>query len=485
MSVARWRVFLTGASGNWGRCVLREFSERAGHFDVVALVLPTPRDREAMNAFADMENLEVAFGDLTDYAAVERCVRGADVVLHLGAVVSPLADDHPELTRRVNVGGARNIIRAVKAQPDPASIGVVMVGSVAETGDRNPPHHWGRVGDPLRVSRFDEYGQSKIVAERELVDSGLPKWAWLRQTAIFHPGVLEIRDPIMTHCPFAGVMEWVSVEDSARLLVTICDPGTPPEFWGGVHNIGGGAGWRLTNWELQTQMFAAMGVKDLRRWYARDWFATRNFHGQWYTDSDRLHDLVPFRHDTFDTALARAVASAPAAVRHAGKVPTWLVKHLVLKPLTLRPRGTMRFLRDNDIEKIEAYFGSRAEWEAIGDWSTFEPPNPDRTPRYLDHGYDESKDPATWTRDDYAGAAGFRGGKLLSTDVNPGDVETPLRWQCAFGHEFPGSPRLVLTAGHWCPDCVRDPASYREQAERNPFLAQIELSTPATVINRE
>ncbi len=38
-----------------------------------------------------------------------------------------------------------------------------------------------------------------------------------------------------------------------------------------------------------------------------------------------------------------------------------------------------------------------------------------------------------------------------------------------------GPPRLVLTAGHWCPECVTDVLGYVEQAERNPFLAQLEV----------
>jgi nucleoside-diphosphate-sugar epimerase len=91
----RRRVFLTGATGNWGRCVLREFAERADRFDVVALVLPTRRDRRVIAEHAGMPNLEVVYGDLTDYAAVESCVRGADYVLHVGALVSPAADDQP------------------------------------------------------------------------------------------------------------------------------------------------------------------------------------------------------------------------------------------------------------------------------------------------------------------------------------------------------------------------------------------------------
>ncbi|NUS55076.1 MAG: NAD(P)H-binding protein, partial [Streptomycetaceae bacterium] len=133
------RVFLTGATGNWGRCILREFTDRADRFRVVALVLPRERDHPVLAEFADMANLEVVYGDLTDYPTVEACVSRADYVLHVAAVVSPFAVDHPDLAREVNIGSARNIVDAVLAQPDPASVRVVMVGSVAQTGDRNPP----------------------------------------------------------------------------------------------------------------------------------------------------------------------------------------------------------------------------------------------------------------------------------------------------------------------------------------------------------
>ncbi|WP_108249363.1 NAD-dependent epimerase/dehydratase family protein [Planctomonas deserti] len=477
------RVFLTGAAGNWGRYILREFAERADDFEVVALVLPSRKDSAAIREFEGMRNLQVRFGDLTDYAAVEACVQGADYVLHVGAVVSPFADEHPELAHRVNVGSMRNIIRAVRAQPDPSAIAVVGIGTIAETGDRNPPHHWGRVGDPIRVAKYDEYGQSKIIAEKIFVDSGLPKWAWLRQTGIFHPGMLDIRDPIMTHSPFEGVMEWVSVEDAARLMVNICGDEVPEEFWAGIYNIGGGEEWRLTNWELQVRISGALGVKDVKRWYNRNWFATRNFHGQWYIDSDRLQELVPFRQDTPDAALERAVRANPS-LKAAGRAPAWIVKNLVLKPLTLKPRGTMAFVRDGDEEKIAAYFGSRAEWEAIGDWSTFWPPRPDRSPTFLDHGYDESKQQSEWSLDDMRDAAQFRGGRVLSEQMREGDIATPLDWGCAQGHTFSGSPRLVLTGGHWCPECVKNTSTYPQQAERNSFLAQVEGATAEQTVWR-
>ncbi|WP_324012469.1 NAD(P)-dependent oxidoreductase [Microbacterium sp. JZ37] len=464
-------VLLTGATGNWGRATLRAFREHP-ELTVRAFALPNAADRSVLDEFRDMPNLQVVWGDLVRYDDVLAAVTGVDVVLHVGAVVSPAADEKPALARRVNIGSMQNIIRAVRAQDDPGSIAVVGIGSVAQTGDRQEPVHWGRVGDPLRVSQFDEYGQTKIVAERLLIDSGLPRWAWLRQTGIFHPAMLEIRDPIMTHSPFGGVMEWVSVEDAARLLVGISASDVPEELWGGIYNIGGGEGWRLTNWELQTALGAAMGVADIRRWYDRNWFALQNFHGQWYTDSDRLDALVPFRRDTFAEALERAIRSAPRSVRSAGRVPSWIVKNLVMRPLTRRPRGTMAAVRTRNIEEVSAHFGSWEQWERIGGWETFIPPAPSRTPAFLDHGYDESKPSAEWDADDYREAAAFRGGELLG-DASVGDAATPLIWRCALGHVFAGSPRLILRGGHWCPECTRDPSSYERQAEENLFLRQV------------
>ncbi|MDN4473843.1 NAD-dependent epimerase/dehydratase family protein [Demequina zhanjiangensis] len=473
MSAVRRRVLLTGATGNWGRATMREF-RHVDDLSVRVLAMPGAEEHLLLEEFADLPHLEIYKGDLTRYADIARAIQGVDVVLHVGAVVSPYADQHPALAHRVNVGSMRNLIQAVQALPDPSATAIVGVGSVAETGDRQEPHHWGRVGDPIRVSRLDEYGQTKVEAERLLVDSGLPRWVWLRQTGIMHPGLLAVRDPIVTHVPLAGVMEWVSDEDAARLLVGIAQHEAPAALWGRVFNVGGGEAWRLTNFGFQERVAAALGVRDVRRWYERNWFATRNFHGHWFSDSDLLEELVPFRRDTVDEALERAVDLLPTNARHAGRVPAWLVKRFVMRPLAYEPRGTMHAVLHRDGAEIAAHFGSLEEWLRIGGWDSFEPPAPSRTPTTLDHGFDETKPAREWTHDDLAGAAAFRGGELLAGLVRVGDVTTRLPWRCGFGHEFKASARLVLAAGHWCPVCVKDTARYAEQAELSPFLAQLE-----------
>jgi len=466
-------VLLTGGTGAWGRATLRELRRRGDEFHVIALARPGRRSERILREFADWPQLEIAWGDLTDPRIVAACVARSDVVMHLGAVVSPFADDHPELTHRVNVGAIRNIVAAVRALPDPSRVAVVGVGSIAEEGPRNPPRHWGRIGDPVCVSAYDEYGQSKVIAERELAESGLPRWTWLRQTGIIYPEMIRIRDPIMTHPPLAGVMEWTSDEDSARLAVGLCAAEAPEEVWGGTWHVGSGEAWRVTNSEFLSGISVAFGIGDIRRWYDRNWFALQNFHGFWFTDSDRLEELVPFRADSLSAALARAGATLAPAARWAAGAFAPLVKRLVMRPLVERPRGMLGVLRSGDEARIGAYFGSLEAWREIGDWAAFAPEEPSRVPSLLDHGYDEDRPRDSWTADDCAGAAAFRGGRLLSEEVERGAFARPVEWACADDHRFAASPRLVLSAGHWCPVCVRSPLDYPRQAERNAFLAQV------------
>ena len=283
-----------------------------------------------------------------------RLVAEADLVVHLGGMVSPAADQDPVRTRRVNVGTMRNIVAGVKALPDPSRVTVVGVGSVAQTGPRPQPVHWGRVGDPLRASDMDLYTQSKIAAERILVDSGLPRWTWLRQTGMLSPAVLRQRDPIALHVPLDGVIEWVSDLDSARLLTRIALGECDESLFARVHNVGGGRAWRLTNWEILTRLARAMGARGISQWYERNWFATGSFHGHWFTDSDALEQIVPFRSEDPTTAIARCVAASPWVVRRAGLWPGWLVRALVTGPMARAPRGTLRALHDGDERAVRA-----------------------------------------------------------------------------------------------------------------------------------
>ena len=137
-------------------------------------------------------SIEIIHGDLRNFDTILKCVSGAEYILHVGGLVSPYADPFPYETQEVNIEGMKNICKAVLAQNNKDFIKVVYIGSVAETGGRNYPYHFGRIGDPINISIYDHYALSKAIAERTLIESEIKNWVVLRMTGIIHPGFLII-----------------------------------------------------------------------------------------------------------------------------------------------------------------------------------------------------------------------------------------------------------------------------------------------------
>ncbi len=463
-------VFLTGASGNMGGAALAELLARSDRFTVKALALPKDQGHPTLQRHAGHPSLEIVWGDLARYEDVLHGVTGADQILHIGGMVSPFADHHPELTMKVNVGGARNVVQAIKAQPDPDRVQLVYIGTVAQTGHRAPPVHWGRTGDPIKISRYDHYAASKTLAEAIVAESGLKQWVSLRQTGIVHDRIWTTFDPIMFHSPFNAVLEWVTVGDSGRLAANTCEDQVPAKFWRRFYNISGGEGMRVVNHEFAAMMFSAMGLNDYRTVFRPNWFATRNFHGQWYCDGDKLEALVPFRRETLADARAMLRRAIPFYVKAGVKFAPDAVRRRIQR-LAEAPGGPLHWLAHDDQDRIGAYFGSREDWARIPDWDRFELQTPSPIPSKLDHGYNTCKAAAEWTLADLRQAAEFRGGRCrIDHQVEPYEM---AQWTCALGHDFDMSPNLMLRGGHWCPTCMLDPGSYDAVAKSSPFFAQV------------
>ena len=471
-------IFLTGATGVMGSATLAELMKMRDRFDLRLLVRPSKTNEKAMKHLENEQGIEIIWGDLTDPDAVKQGVTGADYVLHIGGMVSPQADYFPLTTRKVNVSAAENIAQAVLAQPNSDDIKVVYIGSVAQTSDRNPPIHWGRTGDPICISVYDHYAISKTLAEMVFVESGIKNWVCLRQSGILHPGVLNNFDPIMFHVPLNGVLEWATVEDSGRLMANLCDfdaAGTLDKgFWNRFYNIGSGAEYRITNYEFMQHLLKAISCPPPEKIFDARWFALRNFHGQWYIDSDELERHLHFRENLPLTDYFRRMrASLPAYYKLAKLAPAPIIKAVMKVMAHKKGLGTMDWIKTRHPERIASYYGRYENWETIPDWRDYDLSRPSDTPVHIDHGYDESKPLGELDIEDMRAAAEFRGGKCLSDTMIKGDMATKLHWECQFGHRFTASPALVLLGGHWCPECLPPPWNYDKIAAGNPFFAQI------------
>ncbi len=271
-------VLLTGAFGNIGQSALEELLKR-GH-RVRCFDLRTKANEKKARQWGD--RIEVVWGDLRRPEDVAVAVQGQDVVIHLAFIIPKLSatgvesESRPDWAREINVGGTRNLIEALKAQPRPPKI--IFSSSIhiyGQTQHLPPPR---RADEP--VNPTEHYSRHKAECEQMIRESGL-EWSIFRFAAALP---LAIRlDPGMFDVPLNNRMEFVHTRDVGLALANGVES---TEIWGKILLIGGGPRCQYYYREIVERVLDAAGVGMLpeeafgRIPFATDWMDT--------TESQRL-----------------------------------------------------------------------------------------------------------------------------------------------------------------------------------------------------
>ncbi|MFX0084670.1 MAG: NAD-dependent epimerase/dehydratase family protein [Candidatus Hodarchaeota archaeon] len=487
------KVFLIGASGSMGFEAFQNLWKRRDEFDIVLLQRPSKKNKKLFleyekrcniksipgRGIVENNGLKIVWGDATNYEDVLEACDGIDWCLCPMAFISPAADHNPEMAKAVNTTAIEHIIKAIEAQPNGAhTIKFIYTGTVAETGDRLQPIHWGRVGDPLKPSIFDYYAVTKIRGERAVLESNIKNWVSLRQTFIMTTDDME--DSIMFHQPIATFMENNLKEDAGRGLINCLDVPDESNFWRRVYNMAGGPSCRTTYYHLLQRVMEINGLR-LEKVAERKWFALRNFHMQLYEDSNVLNEYIHNWGHSLEEYYQKLADARPFTLKILAKLckKVFFIRNRVekatysrMKQLASNKNGTLYWYENKNNMRISAFYKDYETYESIPDWGTNMPElnfNKIEWPR-LDHGYDELKEHLSL--EDLKNAAKFRGGECLSSEWDD-DLYATLEWKCAFNHEFKAKPYTILKAGHWCPECLAPPWNYDVIARKNPFFAQV------------
>ena len=271
------------------------------------------------------------------------------------------------------------------------------------------PKHWVRVGDPIQVSKFDNYGITKVKAERAVAESGLKYW---KTYGNFIDTVYRI----------LGVVNF-------RKLY---NPG-----WFALKNFH--CSWFRDSDILENYL---------------------HFRQQSFTDYlDKLKRKIP--------SSIKIIGYIPARI-----IKRFVMKPLAggaNGPFGWIKRGEWEKVEAfyGSVEKWEQGYKN---WNDL-DFDPVADENLEGSE--IDHGWQEGKDPALIDGNDMREAAFFRGGKCLSSDMKKGDLFTPLKWECSQGHIFTATPFIVLKGGHWCPECDIDPFTYGKNTNKDKLLAQV------------
>lgn len=329
-------VLLTGASGTVGFEALKQLLEK-GCYNVTVFDKKSKLSVKKLSPFQNKINL--IYGDISNASHLDKIIN-VDAVIHLAALIPPLADDMPELAHKVNTIGTQNLIKQLERQSPNAFF--MYSSSISVYGDRieNP---YIKVGDPLIPSEGDAYAQTKIAAEKALQDSKLD-WTIFRLAAIMGNHKMS---KLMFHQPLNTALEIATPRDTARAFVNAIPK--QKELSKQIFNLGGGESCRISYEHFLERSFAIFGLGKLN--FPKNAFADKNFHCGYYEDGDVLEKTLNFRDDTLEDYFKMEAEKVSPITKIAASIFKKPVKWYFLKQ-----SEPLEALKTNNIERIKHYF---------------------------------------------------------------------------------------------------------------------------------
>jgi cholest-5-ene-3beta,7alpha-diol 3beta-dehydrogenase len=333
----RPHILLTGAAGAVGLELLKQLYAEREKLELTVFELKSLRNRKKLSKFK--RGIDIVYGDITNFSDIGKACRDKDFVIHLCAIIPPLADKDPELAYKVNVTGTENLIKNLELH-SPGSF-LLYSSSISVYGDRQKDPIISE-GDPLLPSEGDEYAKTKIRAEQLIRNSRLD-WSIFRLTAIM--GKHKVSE-LMFHMPLSTKLEIGTPEDTGRAFIRALD--NRDRISKKIFNLGGGEACRTSYKDFLVRSFAILGLGKLS--FPDKAFADKNFHCGFYGDGDELENILHFRKAGLESYYSKLENSTNSMNR----LLTVLLRG-VIKRILLKQSGPYRAFIKND-KIMKAHF---------------------------------------------------------------------------------------------------------------------------------
>lgn len=489
------KVTFYGATGNCGKPTLPRLLE----LDFIEKI--TIMVHNQVKTFKKLEKkypnkLVVVKGNLGNIEDVRATIGDSDLVINMAAVIPPLSDKNKAAAIETNIVGVKNIVSVIESLEKQPKL--VHYSTLALYGDRSTEKNlWAEVGDPLVPSPLDPYSATKIRGEFAVLESNIRNWAVLRQTAVIYDEIMmkNISDGLMFHTTFNCPLEWCTAEDTALMMKNMLirehnNELDDKNFWKHIFNISAPAENRITGYEFIGSAFKMIGGST-EKFFRPYYNASRNFHGTWFSDGDKLEDLFHYHKTTVTDFWKGIVKKNPYVVL--GKiVPPALIRKMVIDPLLKDDNAPRYWYRADNEAQMFAYFGGKDKYEELvsfgKDWNKI---------NVLCRGKDTSGNPIDiealranvtrvnhhWDFDkadeeidikDLRTVAEAHGGKLITKKFEKGDIYTKVLWENQDGVQFEARPFTILRGGHWVNPIYDDFVwDYDRLAKKDKIIAEV------------
>lgn len=318
---SRMKILLTGPFGNVGGNVIEQVLEnnhklgRGDHPQRITLTCLDKRtpatelvhariEKSALGRVAISEGgLVVLWGDLTNPKDVKKAVFGQHAVIHLGAIIPPLAYTNQELAHKVNVGGTKLLIEACNVLERVPRF--IYASSYTVYGPQNPHSNLPMLICDTPLNPKDTYATHKVECEVMLRSDYEGEWTIMRLGTITNHLANEtnrvpsqVLDVLTFAIPAEQKRHMVHVSDVARAFINAA---RSDEVDRKVLLIGGDNSWKTTSGDHMLMVFRAMGISMsplIYRKPARD--ADHAFYYEGWMDTTESQRLLKYQTVTFE-----------------------------------------------------------------------------------------------------------------------------------------------------------------------------------------
>ncbi|MDG2100810.1 MAG: NAD(P)-dependent oxidoreductase [Dehalococcoidia bacterium] len=274
------KVLVTGGAGSMGRLVTNNLISM-GYF-VKIFDLPSA-NFEGFNT----NKSEIIKGDLNSLEDISNSINDVDSVIHLAAILPPVANIKIELANKVNVDGTKNLVNCIELSK--LDIHLIFSSSVSIYG-KNINNKI--VDIQTKAEPDDNYALTKYLSEQIVTDSKL-NFTVLRISGVSIP---IFQEP-PSEWPFKSEqeIEFIHRDD---VVDSLCNSVDNKEAYGEIFNISGGKSWQMLGEKYVKDYFDILEVDIEAANYQE-----QNGHFSWY-DSSKSNRILKYQNKNYKKYLS-------------------------------------------------------------------------------------------------------------------------------------------------------------------------------------
>lgn len=317
------KVLVTGAFGNVGESALLALFEK--DHEITCFDIKNKKNEKTVNDLLKIKSFNTIWGDITNIENVKNAVKGIDCIIHLAAIIPALSELKPDLTKRVNIDGTRNLIEAAKElDPQPRFIFTSSISTHGPCMHKSPPR---RADEELNPT--DNYTRSKVECEKMLKESGLP-WIIFRLAAVppvkikFDRSMFDLVS-VLYDMPLEQRVEFVHTHD----VGLACANAVTADAIHKILLIGGGKESQLLCRDFLSKTLDAYGMslpsdlafkvpKNDDDWFYTDWMDTE--------ESQRLLQYQTISFDEFINKVRKDLGRKRSFFKLVSPIARWYLK---------------------------------------------------------------------------------------------------------------------------------------------------------------